>query len=518
MRIGFSCAGTACVIDELHTRQPTPVSARLSRATNDPRMAEDTMNTQQAARVSIAHTDEKHRSQERVLELVREALAPLGGISAFVSPGDTVLIKPNQTVFYSAEEGCTTDPLVVGALVRLCKGAGASRVTVGESSGGFFDSLECMRITGMAAVAEREGAELIDLGSNSTPTRIVPLANAPTVKEAPVVVPILDTDVVIDVPKAKNHHIEPISGALKNWMGSLNQQWRNAHHGHPADIGTFMEIMRVRPPDLVVVDAIIAGEGDGPIANLPRWCGCVLASTDPVAIDCTICTLLGHDWRKLKYAEEAENRGLGVRQPIEYLGVPLEEVAFDAWTGHQGFDYLPINFLVGEGVTLDGTIGHVKSVLDSMLRRGDLDYVIWLRGTPTIMVGEIDDPHFEEHLKEGPYIVFDNAAKSKYKNDPRVHFVPGHPVLRTAMPELFKGLGVNREGRLFMKGQQFERREMHELKYATSARKALAVAKPLGLAALLIGGLLGAGALADRALRREPDGVLERLRSLNGRS
>lgn len=70
------------------------------------------------------------------------------------------------------------------------------------------------------------------------------------------------------------------------------------------------------------------------------------------------------------------------------------------------FDYLPINFLVGKGVTLPGTIGHVKSVLDSMLRRGQLKQVIWLKVTPTIMVGEIDDPHFEEHLKEGPYIVF----------------------------------------------------------------------------------------------------------------
>ena len=57
---------------------------------------------------------------------------------AFVRPGQTVLIKPNQTVFYSAEEGCTTDPLVVGALIRLAKEAGAGRVQVAESSGGFF--------------------------------------------------------------------------------------------------------------------------------------------------------------------------------------------------------------------------------------------------------------------------------------------------------------------------------------------------------------------------------------------
>ena len=64
-----------------------------------------------------------------------------------------------------------------------------------------------------------------------------------------------------------------------------------------------------------------------------------------------------HDWRRLRFAEEAEARGLGVREPIDYLGVPLESVAFNSWPGHEGFDYLPINFLVGKGVTLEGTIG-----------------------------------------------------------------------------------------------------------------------------------------------------------------
>src|SRR4051794_19729598 len=110
------------------------------------------MDNARRATVAIAHTKEKHRSQERVLGLVESALLELGGISQFIAPGCTVLIKPNQTVYYSAEEGCTTDPFVVGALIRLCKMAGARRVQVGESSGGFFSSLECMKVTGMAAV------------------------------------------------------------------------------------------------------------------------------------------------------------------------------------------------------------------------------------------------------------------------------------------------------------------------------------------------------------------------------
>jgi uncharacterized protein (DUF362 family) len=456
----------------------------------------------QSATVAISHTNEKHRSAERVLAVVRDAIDLLGGMQAFVKPGATVLIKPNQTVFYSAEEGCTTDPLVVAAVIRLTKEAGASRVQVAESSGGFFSSLECMKITGMAAVAEREGAELIDLGSDNTPNRVVQIRDGRVIKEAPLPVPLLEADVIIDVPKAKNHHIEPITGALKNWVGVVNQTWRNHNHGDEDHIPRFMDIMIVTRPTLCVVDALIAGEGDGPIADQPHWVGCILASSDPVATDVAICRLLGHDWRKLNFAKEAEIRGLGVREPIQFIGVPLEEVAIKAWPGHSGFDYLPINLLIGSGVTLAGTIGHVKSVLDSMLRRGDLQNVIWLKGTPTIMIGETEDPTFEQHLKEGPYVVFDDAAKPKYKNDPRVYFVPGHPVLQTAMPELMKGLGVSWPGKAVMKWEQFERRGMHDLEYGTKTHKLLAISKPLLAVGAAITGVLGIKALIGTIRRR----------------
>src|ERR1051325_7844157 len=156
-------------------------------------------------RVAISHTNEKHRSQQRVYELVKEVLDHLGGIAAFVKPGQTVLLKPNQTVYYSAEEGCTTDPLDVGALIRLAKEAGAAKVQVAESSGGFFSTMQCMKITGMAAVAEGEGARLIYLGSDDTANRTVQIPNARVIQEVPLQVPLLDADVIIDVPKAKNH-------------------------------------------------------------------------------------------------------------------------------------------------------------------------------------------------------------------------------------------------------------------------------------------------------------------------
>jgi len=471
------------------------------------------MPESQQPAVAIAHTNEKHRSIERVTELVRQAIDLLGGISKFIRPGDTVLIKPNQTVYYSAEEGCTTDPLVVGAVIRLAWQAGAKRVQVAESSGGFFKSTDCMKITGVAAVAEREGAKLIDLGRCET--RDTPIPDGEVIQSAPLPVPLLEADVVIDCPKAKNHHIQPISGALKNWEGAVNAKWRQRNHGKPEMFGKFMDIMSVTRPHLCICDALIAGEGDCPIANLPHWCGCVLASEDPVAMDVSICRLLGHDPKDLQFIPEAVKRGIGRDDSIQYLGKQIEEVSIPAWKPHKGFDYLPLNFLVGEEVTLEGTVGHVKSVIDSMLRRGELEEVIWLRGTPTIMIGKIEDPNFEEHLKEGPYVVFDDAALPKYKNDPRVHFVPGHPVLRDAMPELQKGLGVSVPGNIVQKFQQWRLWGMHSLKYGTPTRRAKTVLTTVATAAMIAGGVVGGFALMTRMLRKEEKRpIARRLREL----
>jgi uncharacterized protein (DUF362 family) len=469
----------------------------MTMQTQNQRQAGNRAETGRAAKVAIAHTNEKHRSFETVRALAEEALAHLGGMRNFVKPGQTVLIKPNITVFYTAEEGCTTDPYLVAALVRMAKEAGASRVIVGESSGGMFSSVRNMKITGIGPAAEREGAELIDLGSDKTPNRMVALPRGKLLKEVPLPAPLLDADVIIDVPKAKTHENTKITGALKNWVGVVNQHWRQHNHGTDT-AQRIMDIMTAVPPALCVVDAIICGEGDGPVANLPRWCGCVLASTDPVATDVTIARLLGRDdWRELDYPRLAAERGLGVMD-VEYAGTPLEQVAFEAWHNHSDFNYYPINFLVGNGVSMEGTVGHVKSALDSMVRRGELREVIWLNGTPTIMVGEIDDPHFEEHLKQGPYLVFDDAAKDRYKNDPRVYFVPGHPVLREAMPNLMVGLGAKIPGNVIMKWQQFQRWGMSNLQYGTPERKVLTVLQTLGAVAGLIGGAVVVGRLVRK--------------------
>jgi hypothetical protein len=64
-------------------------------------------------------------------ELVRRAVTALGGMDQFVPRGSTVIVKPNICVaFRTYEYAATTNPWVVGALVKLCFEAGAASVKV----------------------------------------------------------------------------------------------------------------------------------------------------------------------------------------------------------------------------------------------------------------------------------------------------------------------------------------------------------------------------------------------------
>lgn len=51
---------------------------------------------------------------------------------------------------------------------------------------------------------------------------------------------------------------------------------------------------------LAVVDGIVGGEGNGPMAADPVQSGIILAGTHPVAVDLAAATLMGFDWRKIR--------------------------------------------------------------------------------------------------------------------------------------------------------------------------------------------------------------------------
>lgn len=51
---------------------------------------------------------------------------------------------------------------------------------------------------------------------------------------------------------------------------------------------------------LAVVDGIVGGEGNGPMAPDSKNCGVIIAGMHPAAVDCVAATLMGFEWEKLR--------------------------------------------------------------------------------------------------------------------------------------------------------------------------------------------------------------------------
>lgn len=186
-------------------------------------------------------------------------------------------------------------------------------------------------------------------------------------------------------------------------------------------------------------------KGRAPGSNKPFWWGYILAADDPVAVDVTITRLFSLDWQNIRMAREAEKMGVGVYDPdrIDIKGADPSEAYVKVTPADPSVYRYPCRVIVGSGSggKIEGTLGHWKTIADAWLDTGVWDLII-SKGKPTFMFGDAEDPLFEKHLREGPYVVLDDSARDEYKYDSRVTFVPGSPVPQSYMQhEMLEGMG-----------------------------------------------------------------------------
>ncbi len=77
----------------------------------------------------------------------------------FIPDNAKVLIKPNLLMGTDPSKAVTTHPLVVKAVAEICKEAGASKVTIGDSPA-LGSTRKVAGKAGILSVAEEIGAEI----------------------------------------------------------------------------------------------------------------------------------------------------------------------------------------------------------------------------------------------------------------------------------------------------------------------------------------------------------------------
>jgi len=252
--------------------------------------------------------------------ITRAAVAALGGIERFVRSGDDVIVKPNICVAYHPPEyAATTNPTVVAALVMLCLGAGARRVRVMDTPFGGTPET-AYEVSGIEEAVKQAGGEMEIMSPIKFSEFDIPAGRDITAWE--VYRDVLETDVLINVPIAKDHSLARLSLGIKNLLGVItrpNQMHRNLGQ-RAADLASLVR------PTLTVVDAVRILVDHGPTGgslNDVRQTDTVIASHDFVAADAYAATLFDLSGADVAYVKAAADMGLGT---MDLDSVKLEEV------------------------------------------------------------------------------------------------------------------------------------------------------------------------------------------------
>lgn len=251
---------------------------------------------------------------------MRACLEPLGGMRAFVKPGQRVLFKPNLLSSFGPDRAATTHPSIVRAAILLAQEAGG-KVFVGDSPG--MGSLGAVaNACGLAPVLKETGAELLDF---STPHEYEVPSHA-LVPKVVLTKALLEVDVLITLPKLKTHSQMVLTAALKNQYGlipgALKSQWHFRLQEQEWLAALILDVNRTARPALAIMDAIVGMEGPGPSSGKPRAIGALLASSDLAAIDTVACQLIHLNPMQVPLLVAAQKHGYGQTDPkaIKTLG------------------------------------------------------------------------------------------------------------------------------------------------------------------------------------------------------
>jgi len=246
---------------------------------------------------------------DTVAAALEEVMQTLGGLSAFVKPGQTVLLKPNLFSAHLPEHAVTTHPELVRQVILLCAKAGAGRIWVGDSPVGTQDEKKLWALTGMEAAVAGTPAEL---KSWRGPQK--PLSCGDDVLAVPEW--FAEVEVMISLPKLKAHCLTTLTCGLKNVYGVVSGPAKLQFHvRYPSPLAMSAFLVRVfaaMKPRLTLADAVVAMEGNGPAHGRPRRVGVLLASQDAVALDAVGCQALRVPPITVPMIRLAAESGLGV--------------------------------------------------------------------------------------------------------------------------------------------------------------------------------------------------------------
>jgi uncharacterized protein (DUF362 family) len=249
-----------------------------------------------------------------IAEVIQKHFELLGGLQKFVSPGDTVLLKPNFIAPRSRRHATQTHPAVIIETARLLKDFGAKPFVA--DSPAWTNTFVCAKVLKLeeplkklsVPVKQLDKPKWCKIGARNTRIGISSVA--------------LDADVIINLPKFKAHQQLMATFAVKNMFGCVSGKrkaiWHFRKGSNPDDFCEMLiDIYRFLNPALTIIDGVMAMDGPGPIRGRTRPLGWLIAGTDPIACETVCAKLINTSPQEIPIIKTANKIGFGYSDPAE---------------------------------------------------------------------------------------------------------------------------------------------------------------------------------------------------------
>jgi len=281
-----------------------------------------------------------------ISDLISEIYESAGGPDP---AGKRVLVKPNVLNDTLPEKAICTHFSVVEGIVRYLQSRGAE-VVVGDSPSIHFRNFIPVR-NGIADVCKRTGVPWIDFRKDTADIQM----NRGKIRVAGIV---RNCDLIISLPKFKNHELVYITGAVKNTLGLVPGFIKAKQHALYQDRHKFAEFLvdlnEAVLPDFFLLDGIVAMEGPGPANGRPRNTGILAGSVNPLAIDIIQSTIAGYNPMDIPTNIIGLARGKWLASPDEiiYDGPDIDSLIIR--------DFLKIPVVKGGNISLQFVIRRIR--------------------------------------------------------------------------------------------------------------------------------------------------------------
>lgn len=216
---------------------------------------------------------------------------------------DTIIIKPNLCYYWDYSTGETTDPRVISAIIDYLRARINDDVSIfiAEADATAMKCQYAFKMLGYENLSQTKNVDLINLSEGEIVEKQVSIKN--NIMTLPVNKMLLESDLIINVPKLRTHNLVGMTCSLKNMFGAIAKPRKFSYHKNLDD--TIVGINKLVKSDICIVDGIIAR------GKYSKKTGLILAGDDGLATDFVVAKILGFNPRSIGYLKLAEKENVG---------------------------------------------------------------------------------------------------------------------------------------------------------------------------------------------------------------